>query len=88
MKYFRITNEDPKIQGLPSSCQEGWCLGINSLNFMKSSFIMSNVLHRANLLSQILPPKKCKSTTFRHLNQFIPDSEDSSGALLFMMLLV
>ena len=41
---------------------------------------MSSVLHRENLSTQILPPK----TKVRHVNNMIPDFEDSSGALMLL----
>ena len=38
-------------------------------------------------IKSLTPRKACTSTKFRHLNPNKPDFEDSSGALMIMMLL-
>ena len=58
------------------------------LRSLNQSFEMSNFLHGANFSKKITPIKARKSTKFRHINPIKPDFEDSSGALMIMMLLV
>ena len=47
----------------------------------EQSFILSNVIHGANLKKKL--PKE-NFTKFRHINQMQPGVEHSSGAIMFM----